>query len=315
MKKWVLVFSLLAVVSVVSSLNLFFYMKQAHALEEASQQISLLEEKNQEISSQLEQNLLNSAMLYDHIDSIETDIKAIEADLDELRSLYGDVPGLRDSLEELGKEITTIRQKLTEISSEYISASEVMEAAEPFVVYIQASLFSFEVSGSGIIVSSAGHVITNYHVVEGMRNISATLNTGETMTLELLDYHVGRDIAILKLVTDRDDLSFALLGDSDSLSVGTDVLAIGYPFPLDDIVPGRAAVTRGVVSAIRKIDGYNYIQTDTAINPGNSGGALMNFAGELVGVNVAKYVDIDIEGVGLAIPINEVKSIISEYAG
>ncbi|MDD2471546.1 MAG: trypsin-like peptidase domain-containing protein [Dehalococcoidales bacterium] len=315
MKKWVLVFSLLAVVSVVSSLNLFFYMKQAHALEEASQQISLLEEKNQEISSQLEQNLLNSAMLYDHIDSIETDIKAIEADLDELRSSYGDVPGLRASLEELGKEITNIRQKLTEISSEYISASEVMEAAEPFVVYIQASLFSFEVSGSGIIVSSAGHVITNYHVVEGMRNISATLNTGETMTLELLDYHAGRDIAILKLVTDRDDLSFALLGDSDSLSVGTDVLAIGYPFPLDDIVPGRAAVTRGVVSAIRKIDGYNYIQTDTAINPGNSGGALMNFAGELVGVNVAKYVDIDIEGVGLAIPINEVKSIISEYAG
>ncbi|MFA7179473.1 MAG: trypsin-like peptidase domain-containing protein, partial [Dehalococcoidales bacterium] len=73
--------------------------------------------------------------------------------------------------------------------------------------------------------------------------------------------------------------------------------------------------TRGIVSAIRKIDGFTYVQTDTAINPGNSGGALVNFSGELIGINVAKYVDVDIEGIGLAIPVSEVKSKISEYAG
>ena len=315
MKKWNLVWTLFVLVIALSGISLFFYIEQGHTLDKALQRISTLEENGEEIQQQLDESLSHTSGLNNQLNTIEANLSQLESGLEELQSIRGDISQFRDQLGELSDGILEINQKLVEINPDYFSAAQIIEAAEPFVVYIEASYLSYQVSGSGIIVSSSGHVITNYHVVEGMKNLNAILNTGETISLELLKYHADRDIAILKLVSDRTDFPFAPLGDSDTILVGSDVLAIGYPYPLGDIIPGRASVTRGIVSAMRKIDGYNYLQTDTAINPGNSGGALLNFAGELVGVNVAKYVDVNIEGIGLAIPINEVKNMINEHAG
>jgi len=313
MKKWIAVSVSVMLAIIISAINLFFYFSQTNEMEDIAKQVAVLEQENQGIRQQLNEIDTQTDVFRNRVDSIEASLDEIDSCLEELRLSFGDVSSLGEGLSELDRSINEIKQQLA--SLEIIDASRIMENFEPFVVYIEGAYFGYQVSGSGILVSDAGHVVTNYHVVEGLKTIDVVISTGEAFTAEMLDYDIGRDFAILKLGTERKDFPFAPLGDSDNLLVGSGVLAVGYPSPLGDVVPGRASVTRGIVSAIRKIDGYTYIQTDTAINPGNSGGALVNFNGELVGINVAKYVDVDIEGIGLAIPVSELKDKISEYAG
>ena len=313
MKKWIAISVSVMLAIIISAINLFFYLSQANELEGISKQVALLQQENQNIREQLDEGGTRADGFHNRLDSIEVSLEEIDSCLEELRLSFGDISSLGEGLGELDRSITEIKQQLS--SLEIVDASQIMDNFEPFVVYIEGTYFGYQVSGSGVLVSAKGHVVTNYHVVEGLKTIDVVISTGETFTAEMLDYDIGRDFAIIKLVTERNDFPFAPLGDSDNLLVGSGVLAVGYPSPLGDIVPGRASVTRGIVSAIRKIDGFTYVQTDTAINPGNSGGALVNFSGELIGINVAKYVDVDIEGIDLAIPVSEVKSKISEYAG
>ncbi len=167
-----------------------------------------------------------------------------------------------------------------------------------------------EASGSGFIITEDGYIVTNYHVISGASEISVVVPGFENpFPAVLIGTDNRMDIAVLKIESD-DKLPQMTLGDSDLLQVGELAVAIGNPF-------GELAgtVTVGVISAVNReleIDGikYSLIQTDASINNGNSGGPLVNSYGEVVGVTNAKMNSA--EGIGFAIPINDVKNIIEE---
>ena len=175
--------------------------------------------------------------------------------------------------------------------------------------------------GSGVIVAPEGLVVTNYHVVEKADGLFVTLMDGSELKATLLDADAMVDIAILKV--DGKNLPTVPLGDSDDIMVGEWALAMGNPFG-NLIGDPKPTVTVGVVSATRRSfrSGgdtervYNdMIQTDAAINPGNSGGALINSAGELMGINTfIMSRSGGSEGIGFSIPVNRVRALVDEVA-
>lgn len=167
-------------------------------------------------------------------------------------------------------------------------------------------------SGSGIIISDDGYVVTNFHVIENSNNVSVILNTGEEYPAKIVGYDAETDLALLKV--SATGLTKAVFGNSDSLQVGELAVAIGNP--LGQELAGT--VTVGVISAVnRSITSENgtemtLLQTDAAINPGNSGGALVNAYGEVIGINTMKFSGSGVEGIGFAIPIDIAKPILTE---
>ena len=169
-------------------------------------------------------------------------------------------------------------------------------------------------SGSGFIISDSGHILTNFHVIEGSDSISVAMYNGETYDAQLLGYDESNDIAVLKI--DAGVTTPVILGDSDKVNVGDTVVAIGNP--LGELT---FSLTSGSVSAKdREITlsgsiSMNLIQTDCAINSGNSGGALFNLYGEVIGVTNAKYSgssssSATIDNIGFAIPLNSIREIV-----
>ena len=167
-------------------------------------------------------------------------------------------------------------------------------------------------SGSGVIVSPDGYIVTNNHVVDGADQFSVTLSNNKTYKGKLIGKDPSSDLAVVKI--DANNLSFMNFANSDDVRLGQWVLAIGYPLNLD------ATVTSGIVSAKSRSLGINsrqsktpmesFIQTDAAINPGNSGGALVNLEGDLIGINSAIASPTgSYAGYGYAIPSNMVKKI------
>ena len=166
-------------------------------------------------------------------------------------------------------------------------------------------------SGSGIIISSDGYIVTNEHVIDGATEITVILNTGDEYTAKLVGKDTKTDLAVLKI--DKDGLPAATLGDSTTVQAGELAVAIGNPLGQEF----AGTVTAGVVSAVNRtmtVDGktYNLIQTDAAINPGNSGGALVNQYGEVIGINTIKLSTTGVEGIGFAIAISEAKPILEQ---
>lgn len=158
-------------------------------------------------------------------------------------------------------------------------------------------------AGSGVVLREDGTIITNHHVVNGASSIKVTLSTGEEYPATVLGGDSRSDIAVIKI--DASGLTPATIGDSDSLSVGQNVLAVGNPM---GVLGGT--VTNGIISALDRqinVDGtmMTLIQTNAAISPGNSGGGLFNEAGELVGIVNAKSNGENAEGLGFAIPVND----------
>lgn len=165
-------------------------------------------------------------------------------------------------------------------------------------------------SGSGIILSEDGYIVTNQHVIEGATDISIILNTGDEIKAELIGQDAKTDLAVLKVDTDI-ELTPATLGDSTAVQVGETAVAIGNPMGMEF----SGSVTAGIISATNRImtiddRTYNLIQTDAAINSGNSGGALINQFGEVIGINSVKLSSSGVEGMGFAIAISEAKPII-----
>jgi serine protease Do len=161
--------------------------------------------------------------------------------------------------------------------------------------------------GSGFIIDRGGYIVTNNHVIEDADQIKVRLSNEKEFDAELVGRDANTDLALIK-IKDADDLMPLAMGDSDSLKVGTWVVAIGSPFGLEQ------TVTAGIVSAKGRIIGSgpydDFIQTDASINPGNSGGPLLNMNGEVVGINTA--IIASGQGIGFAIPINLAKGIIAQ---
>lgn len=164
--------------------------------------------------------------------------------------------------------------------------------------------------GSGVIVSADGYILTNNHVVEGADEIDVTLNDSRHARGKVIGTDPDTDLAVLKIELDK--LPVIVLGNSDALQVGDQVLAIGNPFGVGQ------TVTSGIVSALGRnqlgINTFeNFIQTDAAINPGNSGGALIDVSGNLEGINTAIYSRSGGSlGIGFAIPVSTAKQVLQD---
>jgi len=202
---------------------------------------------------------------------------------------------------------------------------ELFKKASPSVVFITSlavvqNVFSLNPqeiprgTGSGFVWDDRGHIVTNYHVIQGASSAKVTLSDHTTLDARLTGAEPTFDVAVLKIDAPKDKLPAILIGSSADLQVGQKVFAIGNPFGLDQ------TLTSGIVSALgREIKSPNdrtitgVIQTDAAINPGNSGGPLLDSAGRLIGVNTAiaspsgAYA-----GVGFAIPVDTVNEVVTQ---
>lgn len=169
-------------------------------------------------------------------------------------------------------------------------------------------------TGSGVIISQDGYIVTNNHVIAGATEVEVTVDDNKTYSAEIIGTDPATDIALLKI--DETNLPVIPFGDSDKLRLGEWVLAIGSPYGL------TSTITAGIVSAKgRSMPSYkqefkieSFIQTDAAVNPGNSGGALVNIRGELVGINTAIYSQTgSYSGYSFAVPVNIVKKIVEDF--
>ncbi|MGB9494526.1 MAG: trypsin-like peptidase domain-containing protein [Azonexus sp.] len=164
--------------------------------------------------------------------------------------------------------------------------------------------------GSGVLVSTNGYILTNFHVVDAASDIQVALNDGSTHKAKIIGSDPESDLAVLQIKADN--LPAVTFGQMESLSVGDVVLAIGNPFGVGQ------TVTMGIVSALGRshlgINTFeNFIQTDAAVNPGNSGGALVDTKGHLVGINTAIYSQTGGSlGIGFAIPVSSARSIMEQ---
>src|SRR5437870_5164433 len=168
-----------------------------------------------------------------------------------------------------------------------------------------------EGQGSGFVIDKEGHILTNYHVIANARQVEVTLYNRKKYRAKIAGTDRAHDLAIVQI--EAPNLTPAVLGDSRNLQVGQKVYAIGNPFGLS------GTLTTGIVSSIRSVrepDGMQIddaIQTDAAINPGNSGGPLMNWRGEVIGINTMIYSGVgQSAGIGFAIPINTDKTVLND---
>ena len=198
-----------------------------------------------------------------------------------------------------------------------LSITEAFEKVAPAVVTVSTKGVTsngffqqqYEGVGSGFIINEDGYILTNYHVIEGASEISVTLSDNTNVAAKVVNYDENQDVAMLK-ITDADVKVPAVveLGNSDELKQGESVIAIGTPLSTNL----SQTVTNGIVSALnRNVETesgvmQNLIQTDASINPGNSGGPLVNTRGQVVGINTMKATGTDTEGIGFAIPINDI---------
>lgn len=226
--------------------------------------------------------------------------------------------------------LDSINTKMVSLGAYSDTAIEVAKKIQPSIVGIEVeysvnSIFSRNpqtstASGSGVIISEDGYILTNNHVInssasdsmfyeiEEANKVTVTLYNDDTeYEAKIIGTDEQTDLAVIKI--DKKGLTAAELGDSDSVQVGEFCMAIGNPLGL------KSTVTAGIVSAVNRdvtdSDGNTYaaIQTDAAINSGNSGGALVNSKGQVIGINTLKVSGTGVEGVGFAIPINSTKNI------
>lgn len=165
--------------------------------------------------------------------------------------------------------------------------------------------------GSGFVIDGEGHILTNFHVVEGARRVEVTTSDKKKYPAEIIGTDAQHDLAVIQIPAHS--IQAAVLGDSKALVVGQKVFAIGNPFGLS------GTMTRGIISSIRSVRGQRgyideAIQTDAAINPGNSGGPLLNSHGEVIGINsmILTGGAEQSAGIGFAIPINTAKAVLND---
>jgi len=200
---------------------------------------------------------------------------------------------------------------------------KIYQEMSPGVVNITTTVVSYDFffnpipesgTGSGSVIDKKGHILTNYHVVEGARKLEVTLFDGTKWEAKLIGADPGNDIAVIRINAPSEKLRPIPLGDSSNLKVGQKAIAIGNPFGLE------RTLTVGIVSSVgrtlRAVNGRlmrGIIQTDAAVNPGNSGGPLLDSSGRMIGITTAIFSPVGANiGIGFAIPVNTAKKIVPQ---
>ena len=207
-----------------------------------------------------------------------------------------------------------VRLACRDPQSQPLTAQEVYAKVNPSVVTVVSEQADGASIGTGVIMTSDGYIITNAHVISGGKSCWVALDTGVTYEVNLVGFDEEEDLAVLK-ADPQNPLPAAEFGNSDLVQVGDTAYAIGNP--LGELT---FSMSQGIVSCCDRainVDGtpFNMIQVDASINPGNSGGPLMNLYGEVVGIVSAKYSSYSnttVEGIGFAIPISDVQTIITD---
>ncbi len=209
------------------------------------------------------------------------------------------------------------------LSSEEETNISVYEAMSSGVVNITSTVVSYdfflnpipqEGSGSGSIIDNMGHILTNYHVIEGAQSLDVTLLDGSKWKAKVVGVDPNNDLAVIRIDAPTNKFTVVPFGNTSLLRVGQRVLAIGNPFGL------AGTLTVGIVSSLgRTMRARNnrlmrgIIQTDAAINPGNSGGPLLNSKGEMVGINTAIFSPVGASiGIGFAVPVNTARKVVPQ---
>ena len=257
-----------------------------------------------------------------------------------LISLIGGIIGSAITYSMIGSNRSSFNSKTTNYvpqsfvssTNNAMSAADAFNKVAPAVVIVSTKglqdvnygFFSQEQEvegiGSGFIINEEGYILTNYHVIKGATEVTVTLSTGDEVPATVVNYEETKDIAMLKLKEGTKVPAVAELGDSDAIYPGAEVIAIGTPLSKNF----AQTLTKGVISGSNRTvttengESVNLIQTDAAINPGNSGGPLVNTNGEVIGIDSMKIGtqagSTSVEGIGFAIPINEVKNKIDDLS-
>ena len=237
--------------------------------------------------------------------------------------LYGSSINADDIAVSRHNSITKAIQKVgPAVASINVEQNKSSVSFDPFFGFMfPREIVPMKTSGSGVIISPDGFLMTNHHVIENADNVTVILSGGEEYQAEIIGSDITSDLALLKL--EGEDFPYAELDDSDDLIIGEWVIALGNPFKLFT-VSNQPSASIGIISAINMDFGMqqsgkvfqDMIQTDAAINPGNSGGPLVNSLGKVIGINTFIYRESEINrgsiGIGFAIPINYAKRIAKE---
>jgi len=255
---------------------------------------TLLIYSNNNLNLQINNLNNNITILQNNLDTKQTQLDSLTT---QFRELTFELQGVDDKYNTKFGELT---QKVSDINVETGSFTEIISDVINSVVSVGTN----KGQGSGVIISSEGHVVTNYHVIEGARTGSVLTYDGKLYGVQIIGYDIKEDLAVLKIVSNQtfNSLEFS---NSDNLKAGQKVVALGNPAGLS------FTATEGIISSpAREIEGNTFIQTDVTINPGNSGGALIDSQGKIVGIvnfKISGY-----EELGFAIPSNRVKDVVEE---
>lgn len=234
--------------------------------------------------------------------------------------ISGMLPGRTAAASQIARDDSKLSElDLSDATGSELTIAEIVEKNADAVVEIVVSgttqnmwgqMQLTQGAGSGVIVSEDGYIATNHHVIQGARTVQVTLHNGDSYPAKIVGSDQANDIAVIKI--DAKNLTTATIGDSSTVAVGDMAVAIGNPLGQ---LGGTA--TAGIISALDRtldIEGttLNLLQTDAAINGGNSGGGLFNSKGELIGIVESKASAVGVEGLGFALPINNVSPLIND---
>jgi len=266
---------LVALLVVISGTGGFFYLQQNQDLKEALSEIDIM-------SGQ--------------VTLLQSDISSFNSQLS----------GIEGSINSYTESISVLGQRAEGISANDYTAPFVISLLEPSVVRIEVST---RAPGAGVILTGDGYVITNSHVIEGSSFIRIVLTSGQSYSATVLAEDPDLDLAILEIETNRSDFPVVTLGNYDDITIGEEVLALGFPYFND--LSGDLSATLGIVSAVRFIElyGYEYVQTDAELSLGFGGGPVVNMRGEVIGINTWGYTDG--QGITFAITVKDIKDFIN----
>ncbi len=277
-----LVAILAALFVIISGMSGFFYWQQSQDLEEALGVIDIL-------SGQ--------------VASLKSDISSLNGQLSDIGSsinLYTD-------------SVSGFNERVAGIGTNNYTVPFVISLLKPSVVRIEVST---RAPGTGIILTSNGYVMTNSHVIEGSSFLRIILTSGQSYSATVAADDPDLDLAVLKITSDRSEFPVVTLGSYEDITIGEEVLALGFPYFND--LSGDLSATLGIVSALKhNIEGSSgfgdFIQTDAEISLGFGGGPLVNMRGEVIGINTWGYTEG--EGITFAITVKDIKDFIESTIG